>query len=465
MKTLFVNYFFSGEIIRALCWTFIHSLWQGLVLSVIIALVITLTRKSRPAVRYNMLSALFGLFIITTVATFIKQLFVARDALQINGRELTAMSGGAVYGGTEVAPDFLQQFIGYFNSHAALIVTIWFIIFSIRLIRMFADIGYIQRIRYYGTHTPDENWQIRVHELAARLQLSTPVALLESELIKVPAAIGMLKPVILVPLGMLSKLSADQIEAILLHELAHIRRHDYFVNLLQSFAETLFFFNPAVLWLSSLIRAERENCCDDMVVAGPSSKKGYISALVAFQQHFVNNSGMGNMAMAFPGTQNTLLDRVKRIVSNENRNLNLMEKLILLGSIIMICVLPLLFTSPSNAQRVSDSTAHQTEKKQAASSTTSTEIGFPDLSQKTDDREIYLSTVTTTDKNGLHYKLVAVGDGRPVLYIDGREVTAEWEKVKYNKLVGEMLKELWKRQGEEAHRNRAAMKENNEVKP
>jgi beta-lactamase regulating signal transducer with metallopeptidase domain len=459
MKILFVSYLFSSDIIQALCWTFMHSLWQGLILAIVTALVITLTRKARPAVRYNLLSALFGLFIITVFATFIKQLFAIREAFHINGHEITAMSDGAVYSGADAAPGFLQQFILYFNNHAALIVTIWFIIFSIRLIRMFADIGYIQRIRYYGTHTPEESWSTRLSQLAAGLQLGRTITLLESELIKVPAAIGMLKPVILVPLGMLSKLPADQIEAILLHELAHIRRNDYFVNLLQSFAETLFFFNPAVLWLSSLIRAERENCCDDMVVAGLSSKKGYISALVAFQQHYVNNNGMSNMAMAFPGTQNTLLDRVKRIVNNENRNLNLIEKLILLGSIVMICVIPLLFTSLSNAQRLTDTTnaatTKQTENKRAGSA--STEIGFPDLSKKPDDREVYLSTVTTTDKNGLHYKLVAVGDGRPVLYIDEREVVAESEKVKYNKLVGEMLKELWKRQGEDA-KTRADMK-------
>lgn len=358
MKTLFVDYLFSSNIIRALCWTFIHSLWQGLLLSIVVALVITLTRRTRSAFRYNILSALFGLFIITACGTFIKQLFTAQEALPINGQEMTVISGGTAYGGTNVAPDFLQQFTGYFNNHAALIVTIWFLIFSIRLIRTFADIGYIQRIRHYGTHIPEESWRIRVQELAARLQLSKPVSLLESELVKVPAAIGMLKPVILVPLGMLSKLSADQVEAILLHELAHIRRNDYFVNLLQSFAETLFFFNPAVLWLSSLIRAERENCCDDIVVAGPSSRKVYISALVAFQQHYINDNRMG-MAVAFPGTQNSLLDRVKRIVSNENRHLNLGEKLILLGSIVAICLLPLLFTSPSNAQHLTDSSAQQ----------------------------------------------------------------------------------------------------------
>ncbi|HEY9259181.1 M56 family metallopeptidase, partial [Chitinophaga sp.] len=187
--------------------------------------------------------------------------------------------------------------------------------------------------------------------------------------VKVPAAIGTLKPVILVPLGMLTKLSADQVEAILLHELAHIRRNDYFVNLLQSFAETLFFFNPAVLWLSSLIRAERENCCDDMVVAGPSSRKVYISALVAFQQHYINDNSIG-MAMAFPGKQHTLLDRVRRIVSNENRHLNLAEKLMLLGSIMAICLLPLLFTSSSNAQRLADNTTHQTQNSAAMDSIT-----------------------------------------------------------------------------------------------
>ena len=88
--------------------------------------------------------------------------------------------------------------------------------------------------------------------------------LLQSTLVKVPTVIGWLRPVVLVPLCALSELSEDQLRAILAHELAHIRRNDYLVNLLQTLAETLLFYHPAVWWVSRCIRQERENCCDDV---------------------------------------------------------------------------------------------------------------------------------------------------------------------------------------------------------
>ena len=114
-------------------------------------------------------------------------------------------------------------------------------------------------------------------------------SLLESAIVKVPVVIGLLKPVILLPLGLLSNLPPDQVEAVLLHELAHIRRKDYLVNLLQSFAEVVFFFNPALLWISSLMREERENCCDDVAISHIKNKKQFIHALVAFQEYAMHH--------------------------------------------------------------------------------------------------------------------------------------------------------------------------------
>ena len=122
-------------------------------------------------------------------------------------------------------------------------------------------------------------WQQRLDRLARALRLSRPVTLLESCLAEVPVVIGYLRPVILVPVGLLAGMPAGQVEAILLHELAHIRRHDYLVNLLQTVVEGLLFYHPAVWWISGVIRAERENCCDDLVVATQGDAHEYAAAL------------------------------------------------------------------------------------------------------------------------------------------------------------------------------------------
>jgi bla regulator protein BlaR1 len=123
--------------------------------------------------------------------------------------------------------------------------------------------------------------------------------------------------------GLLSALSADEVEAIIVHELAHIKRRDYLVNLLQSLIEIVFFFNPAVLWISQLIKTERENCCDDLALEQSSNKISYIRALVSCEEY---QQALPAYAMAFAGSKNSLLDRVKRLASNRNHSLNIYEK-------------------------------------------------------------------------------------------------------------------------------------------
>ena len=102
--------------------------------------------------------------------------------------------------------------------------------------------------------------------------------LLESCLVQVPIVIGQMRPVILLPVGLLAGLPAEQIELILMHELAHIRRYDYVVNMLQTFIEGVMFYNPAVWWISKVIRTEREHCCDDLVVAATRNAHAYAAA-------------------------------------------------------------------------------------------------------------------------------------------------------------------------------------------
>lgn len=130
------------------------------------------------------------------------------------------------------------------------------------------------------------DWQRRIPELAHRIGLTRQVALLESMLAKTPVTIGTLQPVILFPIGLLAGMPTEHVEAILLHELAHIRRHDYLVNLAQSAIEGLLFYHPATWWISHVIRREREHCCDDLA-ASCSSTLTYTQALAALAEHRV----------------------------------------------------------------------------------------------------------------------------------------------------------------------------------
>ena len=134
-------------------------------------------------------------------------------------------------------------------------------------LRHLASWAMARRLRRTGVCAAPDFWQERLSLLAGRLRLSRPVKLLESGLAGVPVVMGHLRPVILMPVGLLTGLPAGQIESILLHELAHIRRDDYLVNMLQTSVEGLLFYHPVVWWISGVIRTEREHCCDDLAVA------------------------------------------------------------------------------------------------------------------------------------------------------------------------------------------------------
>lgn len=338
MRVSFLFSLFREDIVRALFWTLVHSLWQGLVLAILTGLVILFTRRSAPVWRYNILLGVLCLFIAGAGITFFLELRVpvaASDAASGSGAIYYATPpvdtpvASALYAGT--GQSWGERLILFFNQRANMIVAIWFIILAIRLMKLLADLWTVQRLRYYRTSAPSAYWSDRVTELAQRLGIKRAVRILESSAIKAPMMAGVLKPVILTPLGLLAQLPVQEMEAILLHELAHIRRKDYLTNLLQCFAEVLFFFNPAVLWISSLIREERENCCDDIAVGETNSKKDLINALVSFQEY-----RHSRYTLAFAGGKDHLLRRVRRIVHRDDKTLDVREKIFLLTCLFMM---------------------------------------------------------------------------------------------------------------------------------
>jgi beta-lactamase regulating signal transducer with metallopeptidase domain len=337
--------FFPETIIRALCWTLLHSLWQGLILAVVAGGVMLLTKRAPSSTRYGVLGILVIGFLAVSGYTFFRELGSPVTATAVTPATLPIVLHGTPVDGTVAAAPLsaqeqpaqargIESLVHYFNTHASIVVVIWFIVFLARFVKLLSWIVYAQRVRHYRTSPVPMEWQDRLTALVGRLKISRPVRLLESALIKVPVAVGWLKPVILVPVGMLAQLSADQVESILLHELAHISRRDYLFNLVQNLVDTLFFFNPALLWVSSLIRTERENCCDDVAIRETRSRRQLIEALVSFHQYQQSTRGY---VMGFAGQKNGMVKRVERIVHKRNHSLNAGERLLLMGGVLVLC--------------------------------------------------------------------------------------------------------------------------------
>jgi hypothetical protein len=188
------------------------------------------------------------------------------------------------------------------------IVTAWIagvLALSFRLLLGFAEARWLTR---RAVVAPPAEAVSALERLRRRLSVARPVRLLSSFAVEVPTAVGMLSPVILVPASAFTGLSATQLEAMLAHELAHIRRADFLVNLLQSVVETLLFYHPAVWWVSGRIRVERENCCDDLAVEATGSAKAYAAALAEME-------GLRAPRMAAAATGGRLIDRVSRLIA------------------------------------------------------------------------------------------------------------------------------------------------------
>jgi beta-lactamase regulating signal transducer with metallopeptidase domain len=341
---------FTDQLIAALCNTLVYSLLQGVVLAAVAGLVIVFTRKASAAMRYNLLVGVLVLFAISTAITFVMEFGQVQKAapLQTVHNVIGKVDVVTIVDQSPLqtnGPGFMGVVSGYLHTYHNTIVLVWFLIICAKAIQLATGLQGIYRLKRTKVYSVNAEWEQWVQQMVDRLGIKQKIALLESGIAKVPMVIGHLKPVILIPMGLLTALTTAEVEAILMHELAHIRRRDYLVNLLQSLVEIVFFFNPAVLWVSQLIKTEREHCCDDMALAQNTSKSGYIRALVSCQEYQATPA----YAMAFPGQKHHLVDRVKRLVTNRNHSLDVFEK-----TLLTVCLVTagLLTTAFSNAPQL-----------------------------------------------------------------------------------------------------------------
>ena len=339
MEPSTTNTLLSDHVIKALCNTLMHSLWQGVLLALIAGAIIIFTKKASAAFRYNLLIGALTLFAFGVATTFIAQLqkpaangasyVYSSTGLRPNAIQTTAAPAIST---VPVAGNITGSVIGYFNTHYNIVVLVWFLIICAKSVQMAIGLHGVSHLKRTKVAKVGEDWENRLLQLAKQLQIEQVIRLMESGIAKVPMVVGHLKPVILIPIGLINSLTANEVEAILIHELAHIRRRDYLVNLLQSLLEIVFFFNPAVLWISQLIKTERENCCDDLTIALSRNKESYIRALISCEEYLAAGAPY---VMAFPGSKNTLLCRVNRIIRNRNYSLGLFEKTILAACLVV----------------------------------------------------------------------------------------------------------------------------------
>jgi beta-lactamase regulating signal transducer with metallopeptidase domain len=305
----------------ALAWTLVHFVWQGAAIGFAAFLLMSVCRRSSPA-RYGIGVLALAAMMAAPAVTFVSLL----DDAAVAGRRATRIAPAAVAGEPAGArPVVAAPDAATLSSHAAgarpagppatdrfdllqAIPLFWFAGVLVLSLRLAGGFVVARRLAARGVGPVAPDIAALAARLSDRLALGRAVRIYESSRVAVPMVVGWMRPVVLMPAAALAGLSPTQIEALIAHELAHVRRHDYAINLLQSIAETLLFYHPAVWWVSRQVRVEREHCCDEIAV-GLCDRLAYATALTELARRI---DPAPRLALA--ATDGRLLDRVRRIL-------------------------------------------------------------------------------------------------------------------------------------------------------
>jgi HEAT repeat protein/beta-lactamase regulating signal transducer with metallopeptidase domain len=336
--------------LQALGWSLIHFVWQGALLAILLEGARLVLRNRSANARYLAACAALGLMLMLMAGDlffFTASIIDDTPALTRPHSSATGQGGEAQFSfaatdhenegppAIEPQPLFEQRAYARLKTLLPWVVSTW--LFGVLALSIRLAGGFVQTRRLRRRKTrPVADWrQESLVRLARRLRVSRPVVILESALVQAPMAIGWLRPVILFPASALTGLTPDQLEAILAHELAHIRRHDYLVNLIQTVIETLLFYHPAVWWVSRQIRIERENCCDDMAVAVCGDALVYARALTR-----VERLRKARLELAVTANGGLLMNRISRLVgaplAHSNRAAGLVTSVIAILTLLAI---------------------------------------------------------------------------------------------------------------------------------
>jgi uncharacterized protein (TIGR03435 family) len=283
----------------------IHFLWQGSLLAFLLWIVKTIAQPSAVRVRYAAAGLIMAMMPVTLVVTAVQS--TTSEPMDLGFKVYSIAQKPTATEQHKVVTAFSDREPS--AGISGLVVCIWttgVLLFSLRAAGGWSRMHRLQR----GAQPASTGLERMMRRLTLTLSVSAPVRLCTCIAVQVPTVIGWIRPLILLPVTTITGLSESQIEAILAHELAHIRRHDYLVNLLQTAIETVLFYHPAVWWVGKQMRVEREHCCDDIAVRVCGSAAEYARALVRLEEIRCRIPEPG---LAANGGE--LLERIRRLLS------------------------------------------------------------------------------------------------------------------------------------------------------
>jgi len=315
-----MNWISNGEIV-ALGWTLLHFCWQGTALALLYAIADRITRHASKNLRYGVGMVVLALMPLAAVITFIEQerllVRIPRDGHDIVASQLGGIHTTIVNAMPLAAPavERSELWIAW-NADRLLpwVVGIW--LAGVLLLALRAAGGWwrLEQVRRDARNVIPPEIDASFRRIAKRLRMGRKIALYLSDEVISPLAMGVWRTAIILPVSAAMQLSPSQLEAVLAHEMAHVRRWDYLGNLLQTAVECLLFFHPAVWWVSRRTRDLRELCCDEVAAQSCVDPTIYVEALLQLEEQRTMRL---QLATALHGRGGSLLKRVKQLLGEE----------------------------------------------------------------------------------------------------------------------------------------------------
>ncbi len=416
----------------------LHSIWQIILVYLLLRLLLNSFKNSSSFLRYGIsVTALFSVLIISLATFYIYYQSERAGIVQISGiiKELQQSK--------YTVPDNLPdegQYAGSGGIQKVLpwLVYIYFAGVLLMSFRLTASLLYLRKYRKKGIIEPDGEFLKGFSELLEKYHINRKVGLIESLIAKTPMVIGYLRPLVIVPVGIFTHLPFNQVEAVLAHELAHIKRNDFLLNILQSVIELLFFYHPAIYLISKHIKEERENCCDDIALSHCKNSSHYVKALARMEGILPVNP---YPAVAFVNQKNSLLNRMKRILKPKTMKTKVSDRIIA-GIIILAGSSLLLLTGVAAMNNISGGPSELIKDE----SSTNTDINTSDsFSVKDTIVEINKNRIVIIRKNKKNEKEkveMTFKEGKLAdLKIDGKTIPRK-DHEKYRDLINDTRKEV-----------------------
>jgi beta-lactamase regulating signal transducer with metallopeptidase domain len=372
MNTLIT--YLSDPIAEAIGWTIVHSLWQGTLIGVLALLFLKLRNNAPVQLRYLTGILAMAAILISSVLTFLMEyqpaLEYSTQGSSLSGVNSAATgpvpgSGFSFRGTGEKSIPAFEQLFGPALPWMSMVWMAGVMLFSLRLV---GGLIFAHRLKRRGISPLPLSWTTRLEALVLRSGIRRKLNFLISRKVMVPMVIGFLRPVVLIPAGIISLMPVDQLESVLAHEIAHIRRYDFLVNVLQSLIEALFFYHPVIWILSSNVRQEREKCCDDFAVSICGKLSVYARALAGLGEI---STGTALHSVAITGNRNKILNRVERLINTRKMKTYAREKM-LAGLLILGCVIILTFSTGASLSPTKGQTSYQFNLEAITSGSTET---------------------------------------------------------------------------------------------